>query len=812
MQTSPGVNEVFKPYIAHPVIDRGGNEVLLDTTGDAIFPATLARATRSTDGNGDPVGTLLFSAGQFRPTGPGVGDQRLFDNATVQVLYGTGNDFLPPTIETTRGALVLAGSTQTVGFDVDTDATARRVVDRSSRVRSERIWRTVDLVDTDPRADVAHWTGGAVVPAALTQIEFFAQACDGNGNCSTSNNKASNFVTIRAAIDADLRVNTVGTSVNGWFVSPPVQATIIGADPSCAIEYNLDGAGWVDYLGTVILITGEGIHVLEARDDCGNSSLAVIPIDTKAPIVTALAPAWLAAAGSVTINAIDPGGSGVAVITYRINQGTVQQATGESVVVPVTGQGTTTITYSATDAAGNKSADATVTVRIDGEGPTTSASVTSGTLGNNGWYTSNPTVTITANDALSGVASIDWSTAPPAFTTVANSANANPFSTNVAITAEGNTTVTYNAVDIAGNRSANASIAVKVDRTPPAFSCTADLTKWYGANQSATCTATDTTSGLASPASFVLSTTVAAGTETASALTNTAQLCDVAGNCRTAGPLTFKIDLKAPTVACTPPSTTPWYSTNVSVPCTALDGGSGLAPTSPSPFTLATSVAAGSATQTAITSSKTVTDVVGNSVVAGPYSPYKVDLSAPTITITTPAVNAIYGLGAVVTPVFNCADLGSGIAVGSCTGSSATLDTSALGTRTFTVTAVDVAGNRTTLSRSYIVGYNICLQYDPNKPNPLGGTMVIKLQLCNAAGVNLSSPSIAVVATLIDGSVTPPPNFQGSSNLGNAFRFSSGSYIYNLDTSQLPTVGAGVHSLGFTVNGVGTYAAQFTLK
>ncbi len=550
--------------------------------------------------------------------------------------------------------------------------------------------------------------------------------------------------------------------------------------------------------------------MLEARDDCGNSSLAVIPIDTKAPIVTAVAPAWLASAGSVTINAIDPGGSGVAVITYRINQGTVQQAAGESVVVPVTGQGTTTITYSATDAAGNKSADATVTVRIDGQGPTTSASVTSGTLGNGGWYTSNPTVTITASDALSGVASIDWSTAPPAFTTVANSGNANPFSTNVGITAEGTTTVTYNAVDVAGNRSANATIAVKVDRTPPAFTCPADLSKWYGSNQTVTCTATDTVSGLATATSFALSTAVAAGTETATALTNTAQLCDIAGNCRTAGPLTFKIDLKAPTVACTPPSTTPWYPENVSVPCTALDGGSGLAPTSPSPFTLATSVAAGSATQTAITSTKTVTDVVGNSAVAGPYSPYKVDLSPPTITITTPAANVIYVLGSSVTPVFSCGDLGSGIA--SCTGSSATLDTTSIGTRTFTVTAVDVAGNRTTLSRSYTVGYNVCLQYDPNKPNPLGGTMVIKLNLCNAAGVNLSSPSIAVVATLIDGTMTPPPNFQGNSNYGNAFRFSGGSYLYNLDTSQLPTIGAGVHSLGFTVNGVGTYAAQFTLK
>jgi hypothetical protein len=128
------------------------------------------------------------------------------------------------------------------------------------------------------------------------------------------------------------------------------------------------------------------------------------------------------------------------------------------------------------------------------------------------------------------------------------------------------------------------------------------------------------------------------------------------------------------------------------------------------------------------------------------------------------------------------------------------------------VTAVDAAGNSTTRSATYNVGYNICLQYDPNKPAPLGGTMVIKFQLCNAAGVNLSSQNIAVVATLIDGSITPPPNFQGSSNFGNVFRFSGGGYIYNLDTSQLPTIGAGAHTLGFTVNGAGSYAAPFTLK
>src|SRR4029078_7826697 len=178
-------------------------------------------------GSGDPVGTLLFSAGQFRPTGPGVGEQRLFDNATVHVLYGTGNDFLPPTISTTRGALIPAGAPKAAGFDVDTDTPARRVV-VLFKGQGDNVWRSVDLVDTDPRPDVAHWTGGAVVPSTLSVIEFFAQACDDNGNCSTTNNKASNFTTVQSALDADLRVDTAGTRVNGWFVALPVPAAIRG--------------------------------------------------------------------------------------------------------------------------------------------------------------------------------------------------------------------------------------------------------------------------------------------------------------------------------------------------------------------------------------------------------------------------------------------------------------------------------------------------------------------------------------------------------------------------------------------------------
>jgi hypothetical protein len=77
------------------------------------------------------------------------------------------------------------------------------------------------------------------------------------------------------------------------------------------------------------------------------------------------------------------------------------------------------------------------------------------------------------------------------------------------------------------------------------------------------------------------------------------------------------------------------------------------------------------------------------------------DTTPPTITISNPVPFGLYGLGASVTPVFTCADEDSGVA--SCT-ASAVLDTTSIGPKTFTVTAIDNAGNSSTASVSFAVG------------------------------------------------------------------------------------------------------------
>ncbi len=75
------------------------------------------------------------------------------------------------------------------------------------------------------------------------------------------------------------------------------------------------------------------------------------------------------------------------------------------------------------------------------------------------------------------------------------------------------------------------------DTTPPIISCGSPDGAWHATDVTIPCTASDPESGLkaSSPASFTLTTSVAAGTETANAFTNTQLECDNAGNCATAG-------------------------------------------------------------------------------------------------------------------------------------------------------------------------------------------------------------------------------------------------------------------------------------
>jgi hypothetical protein len=77
-----------------------------------------------------------------------------------------------------------------------------------------------------------------------------------------------------------------------------------------------------------------------------------------------------------------------------------------------------------------------------------------------------------------------------------------------------------------------------------------------------------------------------------------------------------------------------------------------------------------------------------------------IDTTLPTISITTPSDGQHVAQGATIATVFSCDDVDSGVA--SCT-APASLDTASSGSKTFTVTATDTAGNPATRSVDYVV-------------------------------------------------------------------------------------------------------------
>jgi hypothetical protein len=96
------------------------------------------------------------------------------------------------------------------------------------------------------------------------------------------------------------------------------------------------------------------------------------------------------------------------------------------------------------------------------------------------------------------------------------------------------------------------------------------------------CTASDAGSGLADPAEarFTLSTSVASGSETADATTDTRNVCDTAGNCSTAGPIGGnRVDRRAPSITISNPADGAVYQLGAAVSAvySCDDGGAGVA-------------------------------------------------------------------------------------------------------------------------------------------------------------------------------------------------------------------------------------------
>ncbi len=613
---------------------------------------------------------------------------------------------------------------------------------------------------------------------------------------------------------------------NGWFKQggTPATGTVSATDPSNVTAINctdslggltlgpLTGGGTTTASRT-LSVNGEGIHNISctATDGAspsnsgagpGSSNTATVKIDTVAPTVSRNVAAdscslagnagWCRGTQTAGFSASDAT-SGLADPTQA--SFTQSTTTNGSAVMIASG--------AVSDVAGNTNPGINAgPFKIDTVAPTISGSISPASPAASGWYnisTGAPTVSFTCGDTGgSGLASC---TSP---VTLGNGADQS---------------VTGTATDGAGN-SASANVEhVNVDLTAPSISAALDKSPaasgWFNISTGApTVHFTCSDSGSSGLASCPADHTFGEGAD--QSWSGTAS--DNAGNSALASVEQVNVDLTAPSISVAldkSAAASGWFNISTGAPTvqfTCSDSGSSGLASCPANHTFGEG-----ADQSW---SGTASDNAGNSASAS-VEHVKVDLTAPSVTIVTPANNASYLLNQAVAASYSCSDSGSSD-IESCAGPVAdgtNIDTASVGAKSFTVNASDVAGNPNSATNNYSIAFKLCVLYDQTKSHKAGSTVPLKLQLCDVNGVNYSSSSIIVKATgwvkqdntsslyvEDSGNANPDSNFRYDATLGT-----TGGYIFNLSTKGMTS---GTFKVSFTVDGVSnsSYYVKFDVK
>ncbi len=125
------------------------------------------------------------------------------------------------------------------------------------------------------------------------------------------------------------------------------------------------------------------------------------------------------------------------------------------------------------------------------------------------------------------------------------------------------------------------------------------------------------------------------------------------------------------------------------------------------------------------------------------------------------------------------------------------IDTSTVGTKTFTVDAADNAGNPAIRTVTYYVRYNYGgilqpINADGSSVFRLGSTVPVKFRLTDANGNTVTSAAAKIYVAKISEGVAGTEmeaNSTSAATTGNLFRYDStdDQYIFNLGTKSLST-------------------------
>ncbi len=353
---------------------------------------------------------------------------------------------------------------------------------------------TVGFTCADPSlADGTAGSGVAACPSDVVlkgdganQSLTSAAATDIAGNVSTGKTISGINIDGHAPqTTADNQCTATNGYCTGSTATVVLTSTDVGPSGVKEIHYSVNGGpeqvspGATKSVSVPLDGTGSASVQYYAVDVAGNTESAnkiTLTYDNIGPTLTHTVTPAANAAGwnnsNVTVHFdakdTDPG-SGV-------DPGTI---TPDVTVSTETSPSGTVVNGSAKDTAGNLGTDS-VTIKLDKTAPSISGAIISGTKGSNGWYVGPVTVHFTCSDGLSGVA-----VCPDDVTLTANGANQS---------------VTRTATDIAGNSGSATVSGISIDNENPTITAVNVAGGFYtlGTAPAATCTASDSFSGVAS--------------------------------------------------------------------------------------------------------------------------------------------------------------------------------------------------------------------------------------------------------------------------------------------------------------------------
>ena len=359
----------------------------------------------------------------------------------------------------------------------------------------------------------------------------------------------TSYKTDTVKVDSVAPTLTSAAAPTGWQTSP-LSLDITGTDATSGIdhaEWKLGATGTVTS-GTPAVISTDGTPTLYTRvvDKAGNGSTwrtESIQIDTTKPVNTtpAIANGWRKTNLTTSVAGTDAT-SGVARVEWKLDNAAATPTT--TPAVSVTTEGQHTLWSRVVDVAGNVGDWRQDTFGIDKTAPTLGAD-----CGATTWRNTTPVCTVAASGGLSGL---------PTLTASRNGGDAVAVSGgSYTVDADGAATITFHAVDGAGNE-ATTTADVKVDRVAPS----AGVSCAPGAGVTWLCTATggdDGGSGLAALSASIDGSAPAAvapgGTFVVTKGTVVVSAADGAGNVTASAPATLAVRTLPPVTTTVVPRT-----------------------------------------------------------------------------------------------------------------------------------------------------------------------------------------------------------------------------------------------------------------